>query len=308
MTTNQTSPRPRPPANKPWVAIVANPYSGRGQNRQRVAQLVDALAKRRLESRVLWDPIERATVLGDPDWAGACRCVIAAGGDGTVADVINETRDIPIATLPIGNENLFARQFQFRRIDRLARAVERGRTIEADLGKAGDRFFTLLVSAGLDADVVHRLQQWRTHTDQLRRVTRRSYVRPTMSAVFGYRYPKLTLEADGQTFHGSHVMIFNMNQYACRLQFAPEAEPDDGLLHFVVFEHPGAISMSGYLLSVLLHRHPFIKSVRCGAAKFLRITCPQPVPTQVDGDPSGTTPLEVSVLPRAIRVIDMTDE
>jgi diacylglycerol kinase (ATP) len=296
-----------PHRSEPWVAVVANPYSGAGQNRQLVANLVDALAKRGLESRVLWDPIERATVLGDPDWAGTCRCIIAAGGDGTVADVVNDTRDIPIAMLPIGNENLFARQYQFRKIDRLVRAVERGRTVEADLGKAGDRLFTLMVSAGLDADVVHRVQKWRVRSEELRRVTRLSYVRPTMSAVFGYRYPKLTLEADGQTFHGSHVMIFNMNQYACRLQFTPEAEPDDGLLHFVVFEHPGAISMCGYLLSVLLRRHAHTESVQCGAAKFLQISSPQPVPVQVDGDPSGATPLEISIVPQAIRVIDMRE-
>jgi len=305
MTTGITD---HPPTDRPRVMIVANPFSGAGRNRQRVAALTDALARRGLEPRVLWDPTERAAVLSDPESSAACRCVIAAGGDGTVADVVNEARDIPIAMLPIGNENLFARQFRFRKIDRLVEAVARGRTVRADLGRAGDRLFTLMVSAGLDADVVHRVQKWRMQSNQMRRVTRLSYARPTLSAVLGYSYPRITLDADGQIFRGSHVLIFNMNQYACRLPFAPEAEPDDGLLHFVVFEHPGALSMVGYLMAVLLRRHTHAKSVRTGAAKHLKLTADVPVPVQVDGDPTGHTPLEIELIPQAIRVIDTSTD
>ena len=289
---------------RPWVAVVANPFSGAGRNRQLVAKLEDALAKRGLDCRVLWDPIERAAVLGDPEGSRACRCVIAAGGDGTVADVINETLDIPLAAMPIGNENLFARQFRFRRIDRLADAVVRGRTVSMDVGRAGNRRFAIMVSAGLDADVVHRLQKWRVRSGELRRVTRLSYSRPILSALAGYGYPRITLEADGRTVRGAHVMIFNMNQYACRLGFTPEADPSDGLLHWVVFEHPGAIAMGGYLLSVLLGRHPHIDSVHHGAGRFLRLTADADVPVQVDGDPSGRTPLAIELMPRALRVID----
>jgi len=293
---------------EPWVAVVANPYSGAGQNRQLVAKLTDALSARGLASRVLWDPDQRAAVLGDADGSAACRCVVAAGGDGTVADVINDARDIPVAMLPIGNENLFARQFGFRRIEALADAVARGRTVEADVGRAGDRLFTIMVSAGLDADVVHRVQQWRVTSGQLKRITRLSYARPICSAVLGYRYPLVTLEADGQTFRGAHVMIFNMNQYACRLPFVPDADPDDGLLHFVVFQHPGAIALAGYMLAVVLGRHRALPSVHVGAAKFLKLTAPTPVPIQVDGDPSNHTPADIELMPRAIRVIDTADD
>jgi len=303
------SPQADPPAaasprREPWVAVVANPYSGAGQNRQLVAKLTDALSARGLKSRVLWDPHERAAVLNDPDWSAACRCAIAAGGDGTVADVINDSRDIPVAMLPIGNENLFARQFGFRKIDALADAVARGRTVAADVGRAGRRLFTLMVSAGLDADVVHRVQRWRVQSGELKRVTRLSYARPICSAILGYDYPIVTRRADGQTFRGAHVMIFNINQYACRLPFAPDAEPADGLLHFVVFQHPGAIALAGYLLGVVLRRHRRLPSVHVGAAKFLQLTADRPVPIQVDGDPSHHTPVEIELMPNAIHVID----
>ena len=96
------------------------------------------------------------------------RCVVAAGGDGTVSAVINElSADVALAVLPLGNENLFAKAFGFEDDPgALARAIARGARQPIDLGRAhttaGSRLFTLMLSAGFDADVVHRFTRWRT--------------------------------------------------------------------------------------------------------------------------------------------------
>lgn len=307
VSTKPSERRPRRSAGRrtrAWVAVVANPFSGSGKNRSIVGRLERLLVSRGMTVRVLWDPMERTTVLRDEQWAATCRCVVAAGGDGTVADAINENPTIPLAMLPIGNENLFARQFGYRSVEQVADAVLRGQTRPIDLGRVGDRLFTVMASVGLDADVVERVARWRVQSGSLRRVTRVSYVRPVFGALQGYGYPGVTLETDeGETVRGAHALAFNLPQYACRLPFAPDARPDDGRIHWVVFQKPGALALTGYLAAVALKRHHRLDSVKTGASRRVRITADRPVAVQVDGDPSGKTPVDIEIAPAAARIV-----
>src|SRR5262249_9784036 len=122
-----------------------------------------AVAAAGVPVRVVWDAVERAGLLGDARALAGVRCVVAAGGDGTVASVINElAADVPLAVMALGNENLFARAFGLPADPLvLARAIVAGRTRRLALGRAttsaGPRRFGLMLSAGFDADVIHRM-------------------------------------------------------------------------------------------------------------------------------------------------------
>ncbi|MHB1156742.1 MAG: diacylglycerol/lipid kinase family protein [Phycisphaerales bacterium] len=331
------------PPGVPWVAITANPYSGAGKNREIVGRLQRALEGHGLAVRVLWDWVERKTVLSDGRWMERCRCVVVAGGDGTVADVLNEVAGIPgvsLAVLPIGNENLFARQFGYRDAEQVAAAVARGQTMGIDVGEIvcgsettangerrtanlSSRLFTLMVSAGFDAEVVHRVQQWRDRGGALRRARRWSYFRPTLRAMLGYRYPLVELVADGYVVRGCHAMVFNLPQYACGLRFTPQCVANDGLLHWVVFPKRGVLALGRYLaLAAMGSRHLGSTGVQWGAAREVELRgisgtgvgdmraearTPQlpgtGVPVQVDGDPAGFTPVRVKVRSHAARIV-----
>lgn len=294
--------------HKPWVAVVANPFSGSGPNQQLVARLTTALEEHGLPHRVLWDPAERAAVLRDPDWQANCKSIVVAGGDGTVGGVINETTAVPIAVMPTGNENLFARQFKFWKPERIAAAVARGRLQTIDLGKVDDRLFTVMATVGLDADVVDRVARWRVKGDGLKRVTRLSYTRPIIESVFGYRFPPVELVADGRVYRGCHAMVFNMNQYATGLSFTPDALPDDGRLHWVVFEKPGLLAGLWYFANVRIgSRHLGRSDVHVGSAEHveLRSIDGDHAPVQVDGDPCARTPVHIRVVPQALRIVEM---
>jgi len=290
-------------ANRPWAAITANPYSGARANRKYVEQLAAALSERRIETRIVWDAAERAGLLRSPEIAG-CRCIVVMGGDGTVADVINERPPVPLATLPLGTENLFAREFGFTRdVHRLAEAITRGRERTIDLGCANGRYFSLMLSAGFDAEVVRRVAAWRQAEQRLRRLTHLSYARHILAATRAYAWPIVRLEADGETVEGAHVIVQNLPQYGMRLRFAPDAGADDGLLDWVVFQGSGFAATLNYARDVRRGRHRDRADVRCGRAQRLRLTAPEPVPLQMDGDAAGTTPVNVEIVPEALRVI-----
>ncbi len=291
------------------IVVAANPYSGAADNRRRVEALARELATLGTSPRVVWDPRERAAMLADGAAMADCRAVVAAGGDGTVAQVINELPPgTPLAVFPAGNENLFAAAYGFADDPgALARALAAGRTRALDLGRASvlgrSRRFALMLTAGLDAEVVRRLAHWRAAGSALRRVRRVSYVPPIAASLATYRYPSLRLVAGEATASGVYCVVANAKAYALDLPLAASARADDGALDWVVFQRGGLAALAVYSWAVWRGRHLARGDVRTGRATRLTLDAAAPVPVQVDGDPLGTTPVEVEVMPGALTVI-----
>lgn len=339
------------------ILIFANPFSGSGENRRRVAELDAALNALGVETEIVWDAEQRIpTLRGLSSGSDENHVVVAAGGDGSIADVINDMHaagrlGLPFATLPVGNENLFAQEFGFTaRIDALAAAIVRGDTRAIDLAQvrsappdAADaryaddpapaedpqdtppatRLFTLMASAGFDAEVIHRLDRWRKNLPdgQLHRVNRQRYLPRILETIRGYDYPGFILETDdGQAVPGHQAYVFNIPRYGGGFNFAPDARADDGQLDWVVFQKPGFLHLLLYHGWVVLGRHRKLPSVTTGRSasvtlKSAKADTPgnqpapgnQSAPVQADGDPAGTTRLEFTVLPRALHVIQMME-
>ncbi len=295
------------------VVILANPYSGKGKNKLRVEALEAALGKRGITTRQVWDLNERQTILSDPLVGDTYRCVVSAGGDGSMAGVVNDLRAggdttrAPIAMLPMGNENLFAKEFGHDRgIDALASAIDKLQTRTIDVGEVGGRLFTLMASVGFDSQVVERVDHWRraTNGNGLKRVSHLSYVPRILSVVAGYRYPLITLTADGRSYTGAHAFVFNIGQYGGGLRIGAHADAGDGLLDFVVFQKPGLINLARYGLVTLLRRHLQCKDVHHGRSKQITLsTDGEALPIQADGDRCGLTPTTIRVIPGAMRVV-----
>jgi len=291
------------------IVVAANPYSGAADNRRRVEALARELAALGRAPRVLWDARERAAILGDRVAMAGCRAVVAAGGDGTVAQVINELPPgTPLAVFPAGNENLFAATHGFADDPAfLVRALAAGRTRALDLGRASvpgrQRLFALMLSAGLDAEIVRRLATWRASGGALRRVRRVSYVAPIAASLATYRHPPVRVVAGESAARGAYCVIANAPAYALDLPLAPDARADDGALDWLLFERGSLAALAAYSWAVWRGRHLARGDVRGGRATRLTLDAAAPVPVQVDGDPLGTTPVEVDVMPGALTLV-----
>jgi diacylglycerol kinase (ATP) len=286
------------------VMVVANPFSGAKENRGCVAGLATALHARELDCRVVWDLDELVELTADPAVSERYRCVVAAGGDGTLNRVINLQQRLPVFMFPLGNENLFSRQFGCcSDPQHAADAIAEGAMRTVDLGRAGDRLFAIVASAGFDGEAAHRLARWRQQTDKLRRVRSVSYAAPILMSALRYQYPLLEIEADGENVRGALCMVFNMPQYANNLPLAFDADPHDGLLDWVVFERAGNLPLARYALSVWLKRHRERRDVRFGRAKRVVLGASVPVPLEIDGEAADFAPVTIEVVPDAVRIV-----
>jgi diacylglycerol kinase family enzyme len=239
--------------------------------------------------------------------------LVAAGGDGTVAALVNERPVVPITVLPTGTENLFARHFDLARSpEHLAETIAAGRATPLDLGLTEQRRFALMAGLGFDADVVTRHHRLRLGRSGIPRPTHRgAYVEPVLRSSLDYRFPNITVRiADPgheETLVGSMIFLFNLPSYALGLPVAPSARGDDGWLDLVVFRKPGSLRALYYLWLVLWKLHLRRPGVDHRRVRRVVISASEPVPVQLDGDPggfvNGTDPWNVEVLPRAIDVI-----
>ena len=276
-----------------WVGIVANPGAGIGRGRVRVARLVHELRRRHIRTRIAWTPDERTRLVSEAAADRRARCLVAVGGDGTVAALVNESPRTPIAVLPSGTENLFARHFRFSRCpSRLAATIDLGRVATIDLGSARGRRFALMAGFGFDADIVTRHHIARVgHGGVPRPTNRAAYVEPVLRSSFGYRFPPMTVTVGhgdtAETLVGSTVFVFNLPTYALGLPFAPSARADDGLLDLIVFREPGAFHALHYLWLVVCRLHLRQPGVEHRRVSRVTIAAPERVPVQLDGDPGG---------------------
>ncbi|MEM6391967.1 MAG: diacylglycerol kinase family protein [Planctomycetota bacterium] len=307
------------------VLIFANPFSGSGPNRKRVHQLEAALQGLGLAPHIVWSREERHTFLTDPTLPERVGCVVSAGGDGSLSDVLtglHAAGTLPQLILyhyPVGTENLFAAEVQHTRdpqqaANAIAHALStdqtpaRHRTI--DLGQATadqqTQLFHLMLSAGFDAEVVRRMDRWRTAptNGRLRRVTRTRYAPRTLAALAHYRYPPVQLTPDdGTTLTGAHAFVFNLPRYGGGLKLGSAADYTDGQLDYLVLTRPGLPRLLRYGITVLLNRHHHSPHIYHG--RTTQLTLHTEAPIQLDGDrlpPPNDHRVTITAKPDALRI------
>jgi diacylglycerol kinase family enzyme len=270
-----------------------------------VRRLAQELTSLGLHTEIAWTPDDRRALVERASSDAGCRCLVAAGGDGTVSALVNEQPRVPVTVLPAGTENLAAQHFGLRRNPTwLARTIAAGAVHRADVGRLGDRRFLLMAGFGFDGDVVTRHHRSRTtRSGRVKPTHRAAYVEPILRSSLFYRFPQIsvTIQDPGreEILRGTTVFVFNLPRYALGLPFAPQARQDDGLLDLVVFRDPGPFQALYYLWRVFCGTHLDHPGVMHRRIRRVVLGSDTAVPVQLDGDPAGflTSP---GVLPRGL--------
>lgn len=286
--------------NRPWVAIQRNRTSGTGTRRGVLLELLRELKRRGIAPRLFASRERMQAKLADPKVREHLVCVVAAGGDGTVGDVINRYPGLPLATLPLGTENLLAKYLGIEPSGaQVAELIANGQRRKLDLGQVNGRRFTLMASCGFDAAIVHH-----THANRRGNIRKWHYLPPIWNSIRKYDHPPLRVfvNDESQPRIVRLVMAVNLPAYALGIPFAPQATGEDGQLDLCLFERGSTFQMARYLGHVIAGQHQTLPDVTCLKASRVRIEADVKVPWQMDGDPAGFTPVTLEVLPAAMEV------
>jgi diacylglycerol kinase family enzyme len=293
----------------PWVAIQRNPRSGSGRRRLELVELCSSLRRHSITPRLFVRREDFDERVREPTSRSHLVAVVAAGGDGTVVDVVNRNPELPLAVLPMGTENLLARYLGLPASGReLGELIAAGCTRRIDVGRANGQLFTLVASAGFDAFVAHLL-----HNTRSGHITHFSYAQPIWTALRTYRYPRMSvyLDDDPIPIEGIEVMVSNLPAYGMGLKVGQSARPDDGRFVVTILQRGSAFQMARYAIKLWRGTHERAADVRVMTASRVRIGAVDPsgrsIPFQVDGDPSGVVPVELECLPGSLEVFVLSD-
>jgi diacylglycerol kinase (ATP) len=236
--------------------------------------------------------------------------VIAAGGDGTVrtvartlvgmaAEAGGADRVPPLGILPLGSVMNVARSLSIPRdLDEAARVVGQGtvRTIDA-LEAAGETFFEG-VAVGLHAELFAE----GTAFDEGDAV---APLRAVWTA-FRYQPSRLTLHLDGDRRLRTRALVLSVSNgpyTGIGFTVAPGARLDDGLLDVRVFERFSRWELARHFLAIVAGRRSYEPRVETFRAATVRIESASPLRVRADGEAIGETPVDLRVLPHALRVL-----
>ena len=239
--------------------------------------------------------------------------IAAAGGDGTVNEVLNGIVDEPggfaktrLGVLPLGTVNVFARELKIPlKLEHAWQVLKRGRETKIDLGRADflddgksqSRYFMQLGGAGLDARAIE-LVSWKL----------KKSAGPVAYVVAGFqalaeRQPQITVSADGQKIAGELALFGNGKLYGGSFHIFPEAHLGNGLLDACVFPRvnvPTLLRLApGFLMRQKLSEH---RVRRLRAEKF-DVTSDIPAAFELDGEWIGSLPATFSIAPQKLRVV-----
>lgn len=235
--------------------------------------------------------------------------VIAAGGDGTINEVINGLvgTDTALGILPTGTANVLARELGIPLDLKGAWEVIRaGHTTTVDLVRVdyesatgpAVRHLVQLGGIGLDAHIVRNV----THQAK-NRWGALSYVIEALKS-WNAPLPEISLELDGsEKVTGSFVLIGNGRFYGGPFTVFHKASMSDGLLDLCVFQSRAPLDLLVYLQAVLRGVHHKTTGIIYRHAHEVAVTSPSPVPVEVDGEFVGCLPGLLRVEPAALRIL-----
>jgi diacylglycerol kinase (ATP) len=233
------------------------------------------------------------------------RMVVAAGGDGTIAEVANGLMgsDVRLGVIPLGTANVLAHELGLPFAAKpVAAALAFGRTCTLWPGQAngagGTRLFVQMLGVGFDAQVVHNLP-----LGLKKAFGKGAYVMQSMRELTRYRFPVIRMRIDETETEAASVIISKGRLYGGGFRLAVDAVPADPGFSVVLFDRsgPGAAAMYGAALPLnLLGSAPGVRHLRARRIDFLQN---EAVPAQTDGDRAGCAPLWVGDAPGPIQVV-----
>ena len=291
--------------------MIVNPHAGRKlgvpTNLSTLEAVRHALERRglRYDLRQTHHPGE-ATALARQAVEEGCQLVIAAGGDGTVAETAAALVNSPAALgiMPLGSIMNMARTLCIPRdLETAARTVAEGQLLAMDVGRVSGHIFLEAGGVGLAAGLLGYFN---------RLDSGKSAARTVLLAMWRYirhmRIPRLVIEADGQQFEvrAPQVTVSNSPYVGAAYVLAPDARVDDGLLDVVIFR---GMSVWRVLLHMALvaggRRLPPPPGVQLVRARSVTVSSRRRrrPPVHADGGVVARTPAHFEVLPAALRVI-----
>lgn len=232
--------------------------------------------------------------------------IIAAGGDGTISEVLDGLKGsgIPLGVIPFGTFNVFALETGIPLSTQAAcELIKNGTSRKIHMGTANGRGFALMASVGFDAEVIYRLS-----TLYRRNPGKTMYFVEVLRGLMAKESGAMTVTLDDNVQHRCYgVLASNTKSFGGKILFCPDRGVEEENLEVCLFLKPGPLHMIKSLLTLGFLRGNKKDSdadLRFLHAKKITITTDEPsCHVQADGDIISHTPCTIEFSSNAADVI-----
>ncbi len=237
--------------------------------------------------------------------------ILVFGGDGTVHRYLKQIYEwqIPFLHVPVGSGNDFASSLGIHSPKAALAAwkqfVKTGRTRSIDLGKvscsaSGDHLFVNVCYFGIDSEVTRRANLlspfWRANG---------GYILSLFPSLLHYQAPMVSLTLDGEAMEKPLLLAVAANgtRYGRGLHIAPKAQMDDGMFDLCLVRDTSKLRVAVLFPLVYFGKHLSLREVEYKRFERMRVESKEVLDIYADGEYLARTPAEITVLPKAMRVI-----
>lgn len=280
------------------MLIIFNPVAGR-RRPALLWHVLDLLVENGIKVEMVETRYAgHATVLAEQAARDGMEMVVAAGGDGTIAEVANGLlgSKTALGVIPLGTANVLAREYALSSTPRgiaAALVYKRCKHLWPGLARMPDRqqIFVQMLGLGFDGAVVKSVRP-----TLKRAIGKGAYVWQSLWESVAYSFPPVHLRVDGVAWEAASVVISKGRFYGGPYMLAPKAQPQAPGFQVVLFEKPGtwpALRAGAALPLGLLPRCPGVRVVGGSHVEFM--ASDDRVYAQSDGDSlSGPPKMVVS--------------
>lgn len=246
------------------------------------------------------------------------RHIIAAGGDGTINEVVNgiftsgvETRDVYLAILPMGRGNDMVRTHQYPHDpNQCVSILQQGLFMKHDIGfvrvTEGDelvreRHFINIAGFGFDGEVIHNV------TYRPKKLPGLSvYMSGLITTLLKRKSPTVQIKAGDKVFQGKIFMTVGcICQYnGSGMREAKMADPQDGLMDIIIVPDVSTLRVLWHLKDLKSGNHvDKMKQVLHWQTQELTITSTDRVYGEVEGEVLPYGDYHITLIPNALNVL-----
>jgi diacylglycerol kinase (ATP) len=291
------------------ILVLLNPKAGGGRGRRTGAAVANYFKRhgQRVEIVLSQSGGELERRAREAQAAGFRR-VAVIGGDGALLHAVNGIfgSGVELGIIPAGQANDAANSLGIPRDPRAAADVVLGGQVRpvdlvrARFARGGTALYLGVGGAGFDAEAAQLANRY---FRRLPGVTR--YLAGALWSFRTFEPPDFEAELDGERVSGPLLFaaIANAPSYGAGLRIAPAAEMDDGWLDVTLVEPLGWTRLVRAIPILLRSGDIRWPEVRRHRARRVRLAANRPAAFHGDGEPLGMLPVELEVLPRALRVV-----
>ncbi|HEB64441.1 MAG TPA: diacylglycerol kinase family lipid kinase [Chloroflexi bacterium] len=296
--------------------IIINPSANRGQARTLAADLDSRALLPPGSTRTFTSAPGEAVVLARQAAAEGCEMVVAAGGDGTVHEVVNGLMQVPaksrprLGILPIGSGNDFAYALGIPpQPDAAAEVLRQGVPQRVDIGMAQDEhgkveYWDNTLGIGFDAAVNVRSRRINLANGYL------IYLLAALQTViYEHRPLRFRFQGPDETWEKELLMLSFCNgpREGGAFRLVPQADPCDGVLDYAHLSPVPRWRTVRALFMAMQGTHTGLPEIHLGQTTQAVVEGNLPFKVHMDGeiylgDESASRRLEITLLPAALRV------